>query len=488
MVFGIKILSVSRESRYYNLNFKLSELMFPASIFKAYDIRGLVASELSPKLAYAVGRSFAQLLKERDFDIAKRPVVVGRDMRPSSPLFEQAVIEGIGDEGGLVVKIGQVSTPLFNFAVTNFPEYASGIMITASHNPAAYNGFKMTFADGLPLGKTTGMNELREKAARLYETTRPVNPNRPPVIERNVLPDYCQKIFTLVSPAQLAPLRLVIDAGNGMAAATFPEIIKHLPVQAEFLFLEPDGTFPNHEANPLKTETLRALQQRIRETGADFGFALDGDCDRIGLVDEHGEIVDASFVGALVGLEVLRDHKNQGRMFYDIRSSKIVPELWQAHGATVAPCPVGHALIKKLLKEQGGIFASELSLHQYFHSMHDVESSDLSLLYILRALSREKKPLSQLIFPFKKYFHSGEINFEVHDAEQIIQKIEAVLAPQAAKISHLDGLYMDFPWGWLSLRSSNTEPVLRLNLETLTSSSLEQKKTEIIDLIQADKH
>lgn len=458
-------------------------MTFPSHIFKAYDIRGLVDGELSNDLAYRVGRAFVQLLQKKGVNLKKRYLVVGHDMRPTSIGFQQAVIQGITDEGMPVVDVGLVSTPLFNFSVAHYPEHAGGIMITASHNPAAYNGFKMTLENGLPVGKNNGMDELRDLAEKISGFTLHASHPHDLVIQKNTLPDYLTRIFNLVSPTTIKPLKIVIDAGNGMAAATFPEMIKNLPISVEYLFLEPDGTFPNHEANPLKVETLTALQNKVREIGADFGFALDGDADRVGLVDEKGDVVDASFVGALVGLEVLRGHDGQGQMWYDLRSSMIIPEVWEANGATTGMCPVGHALIKKILKEQGGIFASELSLHQYFHDMYDVESTDLSLLYILQALSREQKTLSELIKPFKKYAHSGEINFEIHDKETVMKRLETLYQPQALETSHLDGLYMKFDWGWFSVRASNTEPVLRLNLETREPRLLEAKKAELIQHI-----
>jgi phosphomannomutase len=453
--------------------------MFPSHIFKAYDIRGLVAADLSEHLAYAIGRAFVRVLRENQVALDNRYIVVGHDMRPTSPQFEAAVIDGIEAEGARTILVGEVSTPLFNFSVAHYSAHAGGIMITASHNPAEYNGFKMAFENGLPLGKNTGMDRLRAHAETFYNEARVPQTDSHNRESINVLPAYEERIFNLVPPASLKPLKVVIDAGNGMAAATFPAVVKKLPITAEYLFLQPDGTFPNHEANPLKVETLAALQAKVRETGADLGFALDGDCDRIGLVDEKGDVVDASFVGALVGLEVLRGSGNRGHMFYDLRSSMMVPEVWQAHGATVSMCPVGHALIKKILKDEGGIFASELSLHQYFHSMYDVESSDLSLLYILQALSREQKPLSALIQPLKKYAHSGEINFEIHDKQAVIKKIEEHYTSTALEILHLDGLYMKFTWGWFNVRTSNTEPVLRLNLETFDKTILSQKIKEL---------
>jgi protein subunit release factor B len=292
--------------------------------------------------------------------------------------------------------------------------------------------------------------------------------------KKDVLADYVHKIFSIVPQDVIRPMKIVVDAGNGMAQTTFPYVLQKLPVQVEYLYLEPDGNFPNHEANPLKVETLAQLQKKVIETGADFGFALDGDADRIGLVDEKGQVVDASFVGALIGLEVLRNHP-QARMLYDVRSSMIVPEVWQAAGASVEMCKVGHANIKKALKETSGAFASELSLHLYYQDTFDVESTDLSLLYMLQLLSREPQSLSELIAPLKKYFHSGEINFEVEDKVGAVSRVEEKYKNQASEISYLDGLWMRFEWGWLSVRLSNTEPVVRLNVEATTKAAMEEK-------------
>ncbi|MBI5728754.1 MAG: phosphomannomutase/phosphoglucomutase [Candidatus Magasanikbacteria bacterium] len=455
-------------------------MAFPSHIFKAYDIRGLADTELSPELAFRLGRAFVVFLRQGARLKDDQAAVVGRDMRPTSPIFAEAIIRGIEAEGVNVVDVGLVSTPLFNFACAHYPEYAGGIMVTASHNPAEYNGFKLTLGNGLPVGGQSGMGELRE----LVEHGQFPGVFRTGTMEtRDVLPEYLKKVFSIVSPQAIRPLKIVIDAGNGMAKATFPEFLKALPVTVEYLFLEPDGSFPNHEANPLKVETLSALQRRVVATGADLGFALDGDADRIGLVDERGAVVDASFVGALVGLEVLRTHP-KAHLLYDLRSSRIVPEVWQATGGEAEMSMVGHANIKKLMKENGAVFGSELSLHLYYHDMYDLESSDLSLLYILQFISGGKKPLSELIKPFQKYYHSGEINFEIADKAGAMKAIEEKYKNAALEITHLDGLWMKFDWGWFNVRASNTEPVLRLNLEAATEKTMKEKLAEVNELIK----
>lgn len=450
-------------------------MSFPAHIFKAYDIRGLVAGELSPELAYKIGGAFAVFLKTHNLVQADQKVVVGYDMRPTSVPFEAEVVRAITDQGLNVVRMGLSSTPLFNFTCAHFPEHAGGIIVTASHNPAEYNGFKMTLSNGLPIGKSTGMSEIRDLAAG--ELPEPVLV-KGLVENRDIYPEYLAKLQALVDFSAIKPLKIVVDAGNGMAKVSLPKVLAELPVQVEYLFLEPDGTFPNHEANPLNVETLRDLQSKVKELGADFGFALDGDADRIGLVDERGEVVDASFVAALIGREVLK--KQPGALgLYDQRTSQIVRDTWEAVGAKTDMCMVGHANIKKMMKELDAVFASELSLHVYFGEFYDLECSDLALLYFLRLVSETGQTMSQLVAPLRnKYTHSGEINFAIQDKEGALQAIRDQFGAQAIKTSNLDGVWYGFDWGFASVRTSNTEPLLRLNLETATPELTQAKVAE----------
>lgn len=455
-------------------------MSFPKHVFKAYDIRGLVDGEITPSLAEAVGRAFVSFLVNRGANLGGKFLVVGRDMRGSGEKLQTAVIKGITDSGVNVVDIGLVSTPLFNFACANYKENMGGIMVTASHNPAVYNGFKITLHDGSPVGQGSGMEEIRELAEKneLVEAKE-----KGQISKKEILPDYLAAIFNLADIKSIKPLKIVIDAGNGMAKATIPHTLEKLGIKAEYLYLEPDGNFPNHEANPLKTETLKDLQAKVLETKADFGFALDGDADRVGLVDETGKVVDASFVGALVGLEVLKRHK-KGLMLYDLRSSFIVPEVWRSAGAETEMCPVGHAHIKKTMKNKGAIFASELSQHLYFHDLYDLESADLSLLYILQILSRADKKLSEILKTFQKYWHSGEINFETDNKKEIMEKIENKFKTEAEEISHLDGLWLKFDWGFASIRESNTEPILRLNVEAKTKEMMKRQVERFTKMIK----
>lgn len=450
--------------------------MFPEHIFKAYDIRGLVAGELSYDLAYRVGCSFVVMLQKKGISLDGRKVVVGRDMRQSSPDFAKAVIEGVMASGVDVVDIGLTSTPLFNFSCAEFSEHAGGIMVTASHNPGQYNGFKLTLEDGLPIGKNNGMDDVRE----LVRVNDFVKAEKNGSVETKFfLTEYLDKIFSLVKTEMIKPLKVVVDAGNGMAKVSLPDVVSRLPIKIEYLFLEPNGNFPNHEANPLKVETLKDLQAKVLEVGADFGFALDGDADRIGLVDEKGEVVPASFVGALVGQEVLMNNPG-ALMLYDLRSSHIVPELWKRNGAKTAQSVVGHALIKKQMQDSGAVFASELSLHLYYRDLHNVESPDLSFLYICQMLSREQK-MSALMEPLKKYFHSGEINFEIEEKGKALKQLAEAFSD--AKITKLDGLSFEYPDFWFNVRTSNTEPVLRLNLEANTEKLMKGKLMDIKNTI-----
>jgi phosphomannomutase len=452
----------------------------PKYIFKAYDIRGLIEGELSSELAYKLGRAFVQLLRDEGAVFENKYIVVGHDMRDTSIPFQKEVMRGINDEGVDVVDIGLTSTPVFNFSCAHFDDHVGGIMVTASHNPSEYNGFKITRGNGLPIGKGNGMEEIRDMVCDgVFE---PVENNTASITLKDTREAYIERIFSFVDTKNIKPLHVVIDGGNGMGDVSFPLWLDKLPVQVTYLYMTPDGTFPNHEANPLKTETLKDLQAKVVKVGADFGFALDGDADRIGLVDETGTVVDASFVGALLGLEVLKKYP-KAHMLYDLRSSKSVSELWEAQGATTEKCMVGHALIKSMMRKTKAVFASELSLHLYYGDMYNMESTDLSLLYILDILSREEKKLSQVIAPMKTYAHSGEINFEVAEKDAAIARLEKKYADTATEVSHLDGLWMQCDWGWFNVRKSNTEPVLRLNVETGSDEETARRVEELKSVI-----
>ncbi len=452
--------------------------MYPTHIFKAYDIRGLVDTELSEELAWSIGHAFAYLLEKKGVALSGRSLVVGYDMRKTSIPFAKKVVEGILARGVSVVDIGLTSTPVFNFACAHYGAHAGGIMITASHNPSEYNGFKMTYENGLALGAGSGMEELRELVMQNF---REIKEEKGSYTKHNVVDEYVAYILSLVDTTKIKPMKIVVDAGNGMASVSIPKLLEKLPIGVEYLYLEPDGTFPNHEANPLKVETLKELQKKVIENKADFGFALDGDADRIGLVDELGQVVPASFVGGLIGLEVLKIHPG-AHMFYDLRMSRSVKEVWEKHGATTEICKVGHANIKRMMKEKKAVFAAELSLHLFYQDTHDVESTDFSLLLTLLTLSTSEAPLSELWKSLEKYAHSGEINFHVEHTDAVIQKIRQRFSD--AQISELDGVLFEYPEYWISIRKSNTEPVLRLNVEAHNKQKMEEIVEEIRGLIR----
>lgn len=455
-------------------------MTFPESIFKAYDIRGLVGLELSPEFSYALGRAFVVFFRNIGQDLREKDIVVGYDMRPSSQDYYRELIRGITDEGVHVVNIGMTSTPVFNFTCAHVDGHVGGIMVTASHNPAEWNGFKLAFGDGLPIGLGNGGSEIRKIMEDAeWKDTEKKGLEKP----FNALELYIDHIFELVKKENIRPFKVVVDFGNGMGSVVLPSVIQKLPLEVMYLYETPDGTFPNHEANPLKVETLLDLQKKVVEVAADFGFALDGDADRIGLVDEKGNVVEASYVGALLGGEVLRAH-GEGKMLYDLRSSMKVAEFWRDAGAEPIMSRVGRAFIVGEMKHLNAIFGSELSLHLFYHDMHDLESSDLSFLYLLQLLSREQKTLSALVENLKTYFHSGEINFEVHDTDATLKRVEEFFSEQAREISHLDGVLLKFDWGWINLRKSNTEPVVRLNLEAKTKEKMNDILEEVKGLIQ----
>lgn len=453
-------------------------MTFSEKIFKAYDIRGLVKSELSTDFAYKLGAALVQFLRIQNIDLNNKKIVIAYDMRLSSLSYKEKLIEAVTDQGIDVLEIGLATTPMFNFACANYDENVAGIMVTASHNPAEYNGFKLTLGNGIPIAQNNGLEEIKKIC---LDFNLEKQNKKGAVLQKNILDDYKEKIFSLVNKNKFKKLKIVIDAGNGMAKASLPEILKGLDLNVEYLFLNPDGNFPNHEANPLKSETLKTLQEKVIEEKADFGFALDGDADRVGLVDEKGQVVSASFVGAIIGLEILK--KEKGLMLYDLRMSRAVKEMWEEAGATTDICPVGHSNIKKMMKERQAIFASELSLHLYYHDMFDVESSDLSLLYIIELLSRENKKLSEIWGEMGKgKYHSGEINFEVEKKEEVMKKIKNKYSD--GELNELDGILINYKDFWFSVRCSNTEPVMRLNLEANSEDLMKEKVEELKKIIE----
>lgn len=446
-------------------------------IFKAYDIRGIVPDELNEESACRIGWAFATYLKARK-------ICIGMDMRPSSPGMADAVARGASLAGSDVVMLGMVETPVINF-VTASRGLDGGIMVTASHNPAGYNGFKMCRANAVPLSGDEGIPAVEE----LFNS---VNPNDESSLVS--LTGKTGKVENIdIWPAYIThakksldlkrPLKVVVDAGNGMAGVSFPKFIDGTPVEVIPMYFEPDGTFPNHEANPLKEENTEDLRKRVIQEKADVGLAFDGDADRVCFVDENGHTISCDMVTALLAMEFLSRKRGEA-VLYDLRSSKAVAETIKELGGRPIRCRVGHAFIKQDLRREDGVFAGELSGHYYFRDNFYTDSGLIAAGAVLSLLSREKRPLSSMIAPLRRYHSSGEINSRVSDPDKTIALLEEKYG-SGAKVDHLDGLTVDMGNWWFNVRKSNTEPVLRLNLEADSDEMMVEKRDVVLDLIRS---
>ena len=446
-------------------------------IFKAYDIRGLVDSELSPDFAFAVGLAFARFL-----EIEREPgtVIIGEDMRPSSPELAEAFSAGVTSNGTNVIRIGLASTDLLYFAAgsKNLP----GAMFTASHNPAAYNGIKLCFSGARPIGKETGLQTI-EKFVRqgMPVAMRPVGVET----TENLLQAYADYLHKLVSFKGNRRLKIVIDAGNGMAGFTAPAIFERLGAEIIPLYFELDGNFPNHEANPIDPANLRDLQKAVLEHKADIGLAFDGDADRCFLVDENGETVDPSLLTSLIATRELAKHPG-ATIIHSLISSRTVFEVINELGGVPVRSRVGHSYIKALMAETGAVFGGEHSGHFYFKDFWRADSGALAALHALAALGESDQTISQLLAPFKRYVASGEVNSKVADSAQVIKVIREKYAALAEfKIDELDGLTVSTSTWWFNVRASNTEPLLRLNVEADTAENMAAHRDELLALINA---
>lgn len=445
---------------------------FNPAIFKAYDIRGLVGKDFDVDFVEALGRAFVTLT-------GAKVVVSGYDMRGTSPEYFAALSKGMMKQGADVIDIGMVSTPMFYFAVENYELHEAGIMVTASHNPSEYNGFKMVKDHpSKAIGKGAGMEELKA----LVEKGEFPESKEGTLVQTDITEDYLEKIFSLVPPESIKKgLKVAVDAGNGMDGVILPEIFERLDCDVTKLYWEPDGTFPNHEANPLKTETLADLQAKMKEVGADIGVAFDGDGDRVGFVDETGKPVRGDLLLALLANLLLPGCEGK-TVCYDTRCSNTVREEVERNGGKAMFTPVGHALIKPIVKKENACFGGELSAHYYFPKFGTAENSDYLMLLMLRLVSQDQK-LSEIMKPYERYFHSGEINFEVEDKAAKIAEVKEKYAQNAASVTEIDGIRIDMEDWWLSVRQSNTEPLLRLNLEAKTEELMEEKKSELSALL-----
>jgi phosphomannomutase len=445
------------------------------SLFKAYDVRGIVPNELTPAIAREIGRALVATL-------SPDTVVVGRDMRVSSPLLAASLIEGIRDAGADVVDVGMVSTDALSFAIGKFG-YSAGVMVTASHNPPEYNGFKIAREEARALSLSDGLDEIRDRV---------VNDDLPPVVpaaergdlqQRDILEDYARHMLSLIDVSKLRPLRIAIDAGNGMAGITVPRVFRDLPIEVFPMYFEPDGTFPNHPANPIEPENTAALRRVVVEQGLDFGAAFDGDADRVFLIDEHGNFVGGDILTAMVASSMLE--RNPGAaIVYNLISSRGVPELIEAKGGRPIRSRVGHSYVKATMRREDAVFGGEHSGHFYFRDNWYADSGMAALLYALEVVSEAGKPLSHVIAPLDHRFRSGEINSEVTDVASVVQAIEERYRAEGAQVDHLDGVTVSFPTWWFNVRPSNTQPLLRLNVEADDRETLDKKTAEVLAMIR----
>jgi phosphomannomutase len=442
------------------------------TIFKAYDVRGVYPDEIDTDLTRAIGYAFAR------FGAAPR-IVLAHDMRPSSKPLSDAFVDGVTAAGVDVVVAGLASTDLMYFAsgVADAP----GAMFTASHNPAQYNGIKMCRAGAAPIGDDTGLRDIKAGAERALRDGVPSDGRRGVVSARDFLAEYADHVRSFVDVGALRPLKVVADTANGMGGLVVPAVFEQLPFELTMLFPELDGTFPNHPADPIQTENQQDLIAKVREVGADVGLAFDGDADRVFLVDDRGEPMSGSLTTALVAKGMLAKFPGQP-VVHNLICSKAVPEVIRESGGTPIRTRVGHSYIKQVMAETGAVFGGEHSGHYYFRDNYRADSGLIAAVIVLELMSAAAVPLSKLRRPFERYVASGEINTRVADPAAVIERVAAAYA--SADVDRLDGLTVDLGEWWFNLRPSNTEPLLRLNLEAADTAACDARTAEVLALVR----
>ncbi|MFD8736924.1 phosphomannomutase/phosphoglucomutase [Streptomyces sp. NPDC059618] len=448
-----------------------------SQLVKAYDVRGVVPDQWDEPLAELFGAAFVQVT-------GADAIVIGHDMRPSSPGLSRAFARGAAARGVDVTEIGLCSTDQLYYAsgALGLP----GAMFTASHNPAQYNGIKMCRAGAAPVGQDTGLAEIRRLAETWLDSGAPVSDATPGTItQRDTLDDYAAYLRSLVDLTSIRPLKVVVDAGNGMGGHTVPTVFSGLPLELVPMYFELDGTFPNHEANPLDPANIVDLQKRVREEGADLGLAFDGDADRCFVVDERGEPVSPSAITALVAARELA-RNGGGTVIHNLITSWSVPEVVREHGGTPVRTRVGHSFIKAEMATSGAIFGGEHSAHYYFRDFWNADTGMLAALHVLAALGGQSGPLSGLVAEYDRYAGSGEINSEVDDQGARLAAVRAAYeGREGVVIDELDGLTVTFQDAWFNVRPSNTEPLLRLNAEARDAATMTKLRDEVLTLIRS---
>jgi phosphomannomutase len=444
------------------------------AIFKAYDIRGTTPDQLDAGAARAIGAAFARFVTSQPGGASR--VLVARDMRPTGPELVAAFAQGVTEQGIDVVDLGMASTDLVYYAAGRLD--APGAMFTASHNPAEYNGIKLCLAGAKPIGEDTGLREIKEMA-RAGVPVAGVAPGSQSALD--LLADFGAHVRSFIDAGVLEPLRVVADTANGMGGLVVPAVFEGLPFDLELMYGELDGTFPNHPADPINPENQRDLKARVLEAGADVGLAFDGDADRVFLVDERGEGVSGSTTTAIVASAILAREPG-ATILYNLICSKAVPEVVRERGGTPVRTRVGHSFVKAVMAETGAAFGGEHSAHYYFRDNYRADSGCIAALIVLEQLSVAGVPLSELRTPFERYAASGEINFRVTDTAAVIDAVAGAF--EGASQDRLDGLTVDLGDWWFNLRPSNTEPLLRLNLEAPTPAECDARVADIRALIE----
>jgi phosphomannomutase len=443
-------------------------------VFKAYDIRGVYPSELDEEGAYAIGRAYVEVFEPRQ-------IAVGRDMRLSSPAMAEAIIRGAAEAGCEVSDVGMVGTEMLYFAVGELA-LDGGVAVTASHNPKEFTGMKIVRRGALPVGGDSGLLDIRDRAIALSGHDRGQTPAMARKVD--VYPAFVAKVLSFIDFGALKPLRVVIDAANGMAGAMLPPLLARLPIDAVRCFFEPDGTFPNHEPNPLLPENREFIVGKVLEEKADLGIAFDGDADRCFFVDDTGEFVPGDFVTALLA-EAMLEKEPGAKIIYDVRASWAVPDTIERAGGIPLVNRVGHAFIKHRMREEDAAFGGEVSGHYYFRDFSQADSGTIPALLMLELISKRGQRLSEILRPYReRYFLSGEINTPVPDIALKLQEVKERFAAEG-EVSHLDGISITAGDWHMNVRPSNTESLLRLNLEALDRELMERKRDEVLDVIRS---
>jgi phosphomannomutase len=443
------------------------------AVFKAYDVRGTVPDQLDSRACRAIGWAFAR------FAAASR-IVVARDMRSSGEELCGAFIEGARAVGASIVDLGLASTDMLYFASGRLD--APGAMFTASHNPAEYNGIKMCLAGARPVGEDTGLADIRDQAEEALDSGADRGPATGAYERRQMLDEYAQHVRSFIDPSALRPLAVVADTANGMGGLVVPKVFEDLPVTLHLLYGELDGTFPNHPADPIQDENLRDLKAAVLASGADVGLAFDGDADRVFLVDERAEPVSGSLTTALVARAMLEKQPGS-TVLYNLICSKVVPETIEAYGGKPVRTRVGHSFIKQVMAETGAVFGGEHSGHYYFRDNYRADSGLIAALLVLEEMSTSGQTLSDLLAPYRRYADSGEINTVVDDPQEAVNALARYFAARAPVSDRTDGLTVEFDDWWFNVRPSNTEPLLRLNVEAASDSDCDRHTHELLDLV-----